>query len=438
MQPPAPSAALAALACALLMAACSSPPRYPELQPTARPRLEGPTIRGELTYRQRVALPPDSTAVVELRENAGNGAVVAEWRRPLAGMQVPIRFEMVYDPARLSPSQTYALRGAVFAGGRPAWASEPHPVTITAGGDIAAGTLLLAPYQPLAFASTLKCGERTAQFGIGKRDGRDVPQLAVGDRRYDLREVVSASGARYEAIDDPRTTVWTQGDRATVTVGGETWPECRMQEAASAAPPLQARGNEPFWALDIGATLRLRTPSETLEGPAPRLETRDGVRHYAGTLQGRPVTVAVREQRCADTMTGMPYPLSVELRFDGRTLRGCGGSPADLLLGAEWVVEDIAGGMIDRSRATLAFGADGQLAGSASCNRYTARWTLTGESLTIGKAATTRMACAPELMQQEGRFLDVLRQTQRFEIAADGALVLVAADGRRITARRGP
>jgi heat shock protein HslJ/uncharacterized lipoprotein YbaY len=439
MQLPTPAAATLVLLCAMLLAACASPPRYPELEPSKRPAVTGPTIRGELTYRQRIALPPDSTAVVELRESAGNGPVVAEWRRTLGGQQVPIRFEMVYDPAKVAPSGSYGLRGAIFAGGQPAWASEAKPVTV-GGGNVEAGTLVLAPYQPLALASLLKCGERSALLGIGKRDGRDVQQLVVGDRRYDLREVVSASGARYEAIDDPRTSVWEKGGRATVVVGGEAWPECEVQRAASgaAAPALQARGNEPFWLLDIGATLRLRTPDSTLEGPAPQMQLHDGARRYEGTLQGRPVSVSVRDSRCADTMTGMPYPLAVEMQFDRRTWRGCGGNPTDLLVGREWVVEDIGGGMVDRSRATLAFAADGRVSGRASCNTFTATWKLTGETLTVGQAAATMMACAPSLMQQEGRFLDILQNTRRFEITDAGALVLITADNRRITARRGP
>jgi heat shock protein HslJ/uncharacterized lipoprotein YbaY len=436
-----PVAAVALLCAAALLAGCESTPTYPQLEPSRRGRVDGPVIRGELTYRQRIALPPDSVAIVELRGNAGGGPVVAEWRRTIGGMQVPIRFEMVYDPAKLAPAETYALRGAIVAGGQPAWASEPHRLALAAGaGDVNAGALQLAPYQSLAFASTVKCGDRTASFGIGRRDGRDVPQLVVGDRRFDLREVVSASGARYEAIGDPRTTVWNKGKRATVTVGGEVWPECDVLYAGAGAAPatLQARGNEPFWSLDIGATLRLRLLDGTLEGPAPEMQIKDGGRRYEGTLQGRPITVAVRQQRCADTMTGMPHPLAVEVQYDGRSFRGCGGNPADLLVGPQWVVEDITGGLVERPRATLAFTADGRLAGRAPCNGYTTTYTLTGEALTIGKTATTMMACAPSLMQQEGRFLDILQQARRFEITESGALVLVTADERRITARRDP
>jgi heat shock protein HslJ len=294
--------------------------------------------------------------------------------------------------------------------------------------------------RPVVFASSLRCGSRVLQLGIGKRDGRDGPQLVVGDRRIDLREVVSASGARYEAIDDPRTSVWVKGNRATVVLAGETLPECDVHAAVAgpAAPTLRAQGNEPSWSLALGTTLHFRTGDTTVETAAPAAQIRDGVRRHEGVVQGRAISVAIREQRCVDTMSGMNHPLSVEVSFDGRTYRGCGGSPGELLTGGEWVVEDIGGGgIIDRSRATLNFRDDGRLAGRASCNSYAGTYALTGESLTIGKAATTMMACAPSLMAQEQRFLEILQQVQRFEISATGALVLIDRTGRTITARRG-
>jgi putative lipoprotein len=112
-------------------------------------------------------------------------------------------------------------------------------------------------------------------------------------------------------------------------------------------------------------------------------------------------------------------------------------SPADLQ-GVEWVVEDLnGGGIIDRSRATLVFGADGRLSGRASCNTYTAEYAASGDTVRVSNVAGTARACAPSLMAQEQRFYDALKAATRFEFRADGALVLHAGDGRRILARRG-
>jgi heat shock protein HslJ len=148
--------------------------------------------------------------------------------------------------------------------------------------------------------------------------------------------------------------------------------------------------------------------------------------------------VTIVDRLCVDTMSGMPRPNRVTVLLDGRELNGCGGDPAVLLQGAEWVVEDIAGaGIVDGSRATLNFGADGQLAGSGSCNRYSGSYMLTGEGLSVSsKTAMTMMACVPALMQQESRFMELLSQVRRFRLGADGALILESDTGGTITARR--
>jgi heat shock protein HslJ len=148
--------------------------------------------------------------------------------------------------------------------------------------------------------------------------------------------------------------------------------------------------------------------------------------------------VTIFNKRCRDTMTGMHHPSAVEVVYGDRKLAGCGGDPATLLQGAEWVVTDLAGkGLVNGSRATLNFGGDGRVYGRSSCNNYTAQYTVTGEGLTVSKAAGTMMACEPAaLMQQEGVFLDVLRNVRSFDFRDDGALVLRAGDGRTIVARR--
>jgi heat shock protein HslJ len=107
------------------------------------------------------------------------------------------------------------------------------------------------------------------------------------------------------------------------------------------------------------------------------------------------------------------------------------------LPGDEGGVEDLdGGGIIDRSRATLAFGTDGQVAGRGSCNTYTARHEANGDAIRIADVASTARACAPSLMDQEARFYAALRDARRFQIRADGALVLHTDDRRSILARR--
>ena len=169
--------------------------------------------------------------------------------------------------------------------------------------------------------------------------------------------------------------------------------------------------------------------------PKPTAELSGGATRYV--VADADLTITLLERPCADTMSGMFYPLTVTVERPEGTLSGCGGEPAALLLGPEWVVESLDGdALIGNSRPTIAFNEQGQVAGSASCNRYLASYELTGEGLSIAGGASTMMACEPLLMEQERRFLDALAAVRRFEVAPDGALVLLADDGPKLVARR--
>lgn len=182
------------------------------------------TVRGELTYQARIALPADSLAIVELAR-AEDGRVVAEQRQALAGRQLPLRFELKPHPAVLVDGGAYFLRGVIAHDGRTSWLSEAVEVRARPG-TIDVGTLLLKPYQLAAFASPLVCGGRKASVGVGRIGAREVLQLSAGGDTFELHETVTASGARYEAVNDTRTFVWFKGQRATLSVRGELYPEC--------------------------------------------------------------------------------------------------------------------------------------------------------------------------------------------------------------------
>lgn len=101
------------------------------------------------------------------------------------------------------------------------------------------------------------------------------------------------------------------------------------------------------------------------------------------------------------------------------------------------MVEEIdSTGIIEGSQPTLNFSAEGRVSGKASCNSHTGKYVLGGEGLSVGPTAATIMACDPRLMQQEQAFLARLETIRRFELAADGALLLISEDQRSIRARR--
>lgn len=112
------------------------------------------TIKGEITYFQRIALPDDAVAIVELRPAASvDGApVTAEWRNPMNGKQVPAPFAFEIEDERLSAVAEPVLRAGIQVDGRIAWLSDPIPVVADAG-MVDAGTIVVTPVRAPSSAS---------------------------------------------------------------------------------------------------------------------------------------------------------------------------------------------------------------------------------------------------------------------------------------------
>ncbi len=102
--------------------------------------------------------------------------------------------------------------------------------------------------------------------------------------------------------------------------------------------------------------------------------------------------------------------------------------------GVVWRAEDIGGGgIIDRSRATLMFGADGRISGSASCNNYSGSYTLERGALNFTSAlVATQKECVPSLMDQERRFVAILGAARQIELLPTGALLLSTPEGKSL------
>lgn len=182
------------------------------------------TIRGELISHERIAVPTEGVAIVELAR-AQDARVVAEQRLPLAGRQVPVPFELKALRSAFEEGAPYFVRGSIAVNGRTRWVSDAVEIRARPG-SIELGALTLKPYEAAVFSSPLVCGTQRANVGAARDGAREILQLTVGDERFELYETVTASGARYEAVTDPRTFVWFKGQRATLSVRGETYPEC--------------------------------------------------------------------------------------------------------------------------------------------------------------------------------------------------------------------
>jgi heat shock protein HslJ len=379
-------------------------------------------VEGSLTYRERIALPPGALVVVEARD--ARGRLLGEATLASRGAQVPLGFAIGI------PGNTEAeLRAAIVLEGRARWSVAD--IAVPAGtGSILLGEVVLPRVAPLWATTALRCGER--ELGLALFATAAVIEVE-GARRV-LSPVPAASGARYEAPGDPDTWVWERAGAVTVSLGGETLPLCSV---IPPAPPRPYRAEGPGWTLDIrdGTVTFALDDGRRIEAALPEPRFDGGFVH---DMPGADVTIRTIPGLCRDAATGTPHPDRVEVTLGGETLGGCGGDPLDLLAGPEWVVEDIGGrGIIDASRVTLDVAQGGGLGGTASCNRYATRLTVSGGGLEVGPIASTRMGCPEALMMQEQSFFAALAAVTRFDIDPTGALVMYGAGGEPVlTARR--
>jgi len=190
--------------------------------------------------------------------------------------------------------------------------------------------------------------------------------------------------------------------------------------------PLVVRGNEPFWSLTLASDGTTYTDAEgtTLQGPAATAVTDKGAWLYETTAG----LLTVTGEPCRDSMSGMPYPYTATLDRDGQSLPACAGDPAALLAG-DWTATELGGAALPPEvTVTLSF-ADGRIAGNSGCNRFTGSFALTGEGLSIGPVAATKMACPPPMMETEQAVFAAFSAITAFDIAPDGTLLLAAPDG---------
>lgn len=115
------------------------------------------TLKGEVMYRERIALPPNAVLSVQLADVSladAPAAIIGERKVAPAG-QVPIRFEISFDPQVIRPNMTYALQARITVDDRLMFISDTRhqvdplsdaPQTImlkmVAPDDTAAGALL--------------------------------------------------------------------------------------------------------------------------------------------------------------------------------------------------------------------------------------------------------------------------------------------------------
>jgi heat shock protein HslJ len=106
-------------------------------------------------------------------------------------------------------------------------------------------------------------------------------------------------------------------------------------------------------------------------------------------------------------------------------LAGCASDPVRLESDKTYQVQYLDGhAPIKHSHLTLVLGADGRAFGNAGCNHWFANYSRLDDRLVFAQPGSTRKLCAPELMEQEQRFLSLLEKVERWDTDDDEQLRL--------------
>ncbi|MDX1267226.1 MAG: META domain-containing protein [Oceanisphaera sp.] len=90
-------------------------------------------LSGSLSYLSRIALSPNSVAVVTVRDSSvAGGTVIAEQRIDLDGRQLPIPFTLAVNTEDMT-SGAYSLSAVIMEDGETSWRSAPVGVSAEAG-----------------------------------------------------------------------------------------------------------------------------------------------------------------------------------------------------------------------------------------------------------------------------------------------------------------
>ncbi len=130
-----------------------TPPEPTSPEPTPTPDAPRPDaiLRGSVTYRERIALTPDATLIVQLRDTSLMDAaseLIVEQVIPNPG-QVPISFEIAYESAAIDTRNTYSVQARITeADGRLAFINDTAYDVITRGNPSSVDMVLVLVEPP--------------------------------------------------------------------------------------------------------------------------------------------------------------------------------------------------------------------------------------------------------------------------------------------------
>ena len=105
-----------------------------------------PMVTGTLVYMQKIALPPNAAIEVKMQDvTAVPPKTIAETVFGAAGQQVPIAFQLTYNPANINQAHTYQVLANISVNGKPMFVTNTPLHVVTQGSRSQGIALMLQP-----------------------------------------------------------------------------------------------------------------------------------------------------------------------------------------------------------------------------------------------------------------------------------------------------
>ena len=419
-------------------------------------------VKGTAAYRERIALTPDAVFEVMLEDvsKADVPAVVVGSVRIDKPGQVPIRFEIPFDPARIEQRRSYSVRARIMVGQKLLLTTDQaYPVpTRGHGNEVQLLLRMVGASKPASKpVQTAPLATLPASF-IGELPCADCPGIRYQVNLFSDRAFFSRMtylGRSDDGNFDDIGSWVLSSDRSTIILkGGRDAPAMFRIKDANTLRMLDVERRDIESPLNYD--LRRTKDVEPLE---PRVAMRGMYRYFADAgwltecLTRRKWPVAQEKDNAAlesayakarltpgeELLVNLEGQVAMRPKMEGQgaqptlvverfigvsTGETCGVRFSSVPLeNTYWKLTRLGGKAVtvtakQREPHFVLDDKTKRIAGFGGCNRFTGTYQQNGDRLTFGKMAMTFMAC-PEEMETERDFAAALEQVRSWKILGD-------------------
>ncbi|MBP6279571.1 MAG: YbaY family lipoprotein [Rhodocyclaceae bacterium] len=428
-------------------------------------------ISGTAAYRQRIAMPPNAELTVRIEDVSradAKAVVLAKVSEIFGARQVPIPFNLAVPRTSIDSRGRYSLRATVTVDGRLRFTTDKHyPVSFNGASEKfnlqlveVAAALAVQPKLkfdlPASFSGVLPCADcqgvaqtltlrsdglyQLRRTYIGK-PGEPIADIGRWTRPDNGNQLVigrGEGGQRFEIVD--RQTL-RQLDRLGQTIhNGANLNLRRLANVDPITETVRWRGEFVYMAdaaTYMDCASRLRWPV-AMAGDYLTAE-----RRYSEQRTKSGAALLVNFDGHLEMLASMEGPPREHLVIDRLESAQPGGACATplqpttaataSLRDTYWKLTELDNKVMTIApvqqrevRLTLASGGN-RAFGFSGCNQFSGRYEHVGASLRFSQLAGTMMACTPNLMELEAKFLKTLGASGAYRIDGE-RLSLLAGD----------